>query len=111
MREPSQGPRQRAAFEAESEAALKDQFDALMLQIYRGGIDYEEALREFRKVFITVALRENKGSISRAALRLGLHRNTLSRIIGELELDVAQLRAPRRPPGSVSTISEKKALR
>jgi len=90
---------------------VKDQFDTLIMQIYRGGIRYREALREFKKTFITVALEENKGNISRAAPKLGLHRNTLSRMIGELELDVGRLRALRRPPGKVSAIPERKAAR
>ncbi len=91
-----------------NEVALKDQFDALILQIYKGEIRYHEALREFKKVFLTVALREHRGNISRAAPRLGLHRNTLTRIVGELELDVGKT---RRPPGRVSMVAEKKALR
>ncbi len=90
---------------------MKDEFDALILRIYRGGIRYEEALREFKRVFITVALRENHGNVSRAAPILGLHRNSLSRLIGELELDVAKLRATRQPPGRVSTLPDKKAIR
>ncbi len=90
---------------------MKDEFEALILRIYRGGIRYQEALREFKKAFITVVLRENHGNVSRAAPVLGLHRNSLSRLIGELELDVTKLRAMRRPPGRVSTIADKKAAR
>ncbi len=90
---------------------MKDEFEALILRIYKGGIRYQEALREFKKAFITVALRENHGNVSRAAPAVGLHRNSLSRLIGELELDVAKLRPTRRPPGRVSTISDNKAVR
>ena len=90
---------------------MKEQFDALVMQIYKGGIRYGEALQEFRKAFITVALQDNNGNICRVAPNLGLHRNTLRLIIAELDLDAARLRARRRPPGKVSAIPEKKAVR
>ena len=77
---------------------MKNELESLVSQIHGGGIRFGEAVDEFRRAFITVALRENRGNISRAAPKIGLHRNSLSRIISELQLDVRGLR-PRR--GSV----------
>ena len=73
---------------------MKDQLEALVLQMYRSNILYSEGVREFKKRFILTVLQENKGNQCRAARELGMHRNTLSRTITELKIDVRQL--PRR---------------
>lgn len=88
---------------------MKDQIEALVLQMYRGGILYREALHEFKKAFITAALRANDGNLSKTAPRLGMHRNSLTRTVAELQLDVSGLRPHRRPPSSVASLLAKKA--
>ncbi len=78
---------------------MKDQLEALVAQMYQSGILYSEAVREFRKRFILTVLEQNNGNQCKAAKQLGMHRNTLSRTITELELDVRAVRAgSRRPP-------------
>ena len=80
---------------------MKDQLEALVLQMYRSNILYSEGVREFKKRFILTVLQENKGNQCRAARELGMHRNTLSRTITELKIDVRQLRdGVKRPPRS-----------
>ncbi len=92
---------------------MKDQLEALVMQMYKSNILYSEAVREFKKRFIVTVLQENQGNQCRAARQLGMHRNTLSRTISDLKIDVGQLRAGvRRPPRSARPMSyEKKALR
>jgi DNA-binding NtrC family response regulator len=92
---------------------VKDQLEALIMQMYRGNILYAEAVREFKKKFILTVLQENKGNQCKAARQLGMHRNTLSRTIAELELDVKILRnGTRRPPrGTKTVVMERKAAR
>ena len=51
------------------------------------GILFDEAVSEFEKRFIKRALERAEGNQSRAAEVLGIHRNTLSRKIGEYKLD------------------------
>ena len=58
---------------------MKDQLEALIMQMYKSNILYSEAVREFKKRFILTVLQENKGNQCRAARELGMHRNTLSR--------------------------------
>ena len=72
-----------------------------------------EAVREFKKRFILTVLEENKGNQCRAARALKMHRNTLSRTIAELKIDVRPLRdGAKRPPRSARPVSyEKKAAR
>lgn len=97
----------------ESEALVKDQLEALVAQMYSSGILYSEAVREFKKRFILNVLQQNKGNQCKAARELGMHRNTLSRTIAELKLDVRQFReGSRRPVGSERPVPlEKKAVR
>ena len=92
---------------------MKDQLEALVLQMYRSKILYSEGVREFKKRFILTVLEENKGNQCRAARELGMHRNTLSRTLHELKIDVRQLReGEKRPPRSARPVSfEKKIVR
>jgi Fis family transcriptional regulator, factor for inversion stimulation protein len=97
----------------ESEDIVKDQLEALVAQMYTSGILYSEAVREFKKRFIMNVLQQNKGNQCKAARELGMHRNTLSRTIAELKLDVRQFRdVGRRPVRSEKALTlEKKAAR
>jgi Fis family transcriptional regulator, factor for inversion stimulation protein len=92
---------------------VKDQLEALILQMYRSNILYSEAVREFKKRFIVTVLEENRGNQSKAARELGMHRNTLSRTMQELKIDVRPLRnGGKRPPRSARPISlERKQIR
>ena len=93
--------------------AVRDQLEALILQMYKSNILYSEAVREFKKRFILTVLQENGGNQCRAARQLGMHRNTLSRTITELRIDIRQLRAgAKRPPRSARpAVYDKKAVR
>ena len=92
---------------------MKDQLEALIMQMYKSNILYSEAVREFKKKFILTVLQENKGNQCRAARELDMHRNTLSRTIAELKIDVHQLRdGGKRPPRSARPAAyEKKVAR
>ncbi len=92
---------------------MRDQLEALVTQMYQSGILYSEAVREFRKRFILTVLEQNNGNQCKAARQLGMHRNTLSRTITELDLDVRAVRAGiRRPPKSEKpALMEKKVAR
>ena len=50
------------------------------------GILYDDARREFEKMFISRALQRSKGSLGDAAELLGIHRNTVARKISEYRL-------------------------
>lgn len=92
---------------------MKDQLEALVAQMYSSGILYSEAVREFKKRFLMNVLQQNRGNQCKAARELGMHRNTLSRTIAELKLDVRQFRdGGRRPVRSEKTlVVEKKIAR
>ena len=78
---------------------MKEQLEKLTLQMYRAGIRYSEAVREFQKTFLSVVLRDHDANQVKAARKLKIHRNTLRRQINELQLDLTGLRHLRhRPP-------------
>ena len=85
---------------------MRDQLEALILQMYKSKILYSEAVREFKKRFIITVLEENRGNQCKAARELGMHRNTLSRTMQELKIDVRSLRAgTKRPPRSARPVT------
>jgi DNA-binding NtrC family response regulator len=92
---------------------VQERMESLVAQMHQGGILYREALYEFRKAFVTAALRDNKGNVTKTAPALGLHRNTLTRLCLELQLDVMGFRpGSRRPPKSAHpTLIAKRATR
>ena len=80
---------------------MKDQLEALVAQMYESKLLYSEAVREFKKRFIVTVLQKNQGNQCKAARELGMHRNTLSRTIEELKIDMRAVReGTRRPPRS-----------
>ena len=78
---------------------MKEQLESLVLQLVRSGIRYGEAVREFKKAFLTKVLVENRGNQCQAAKVLGMHRNSLGRTLSNLKMDPRALRTQiRRPP-------------
>lgn len=91
---------------------MKRELDNLVTQMHAGGITYEEAVREFKRRFIVEVLSGHRGNQCKAAKELGVHRNTLSRILTELDIDPAQIRnGARRPPRSERLDFEMKQAR
>ena len=58
---------------------MRDDLAALVQQMIDRGILFEDAQREFERVFLTRALAKTNYIVCRAAKMTGLHRNTLSR--------------------------------
>jgi Fis family transcriptional regulator len=80
---------------------LKRELDILITQMHSAGIAYNEAVRQFKKRYILEVLAHHRGNQCKAAEELGMHRNTLSRTLAELEMNTAQIRqGVRRPPVS-----------
>jgi DNA-binding NtrC family response regulator len=65
---------------------VRDQLEKLVLEMLDRGVLYDDARREFEKVFITRALQRSKGSVGDAAVLLGLHRNTVARKMAEYRI-------------------------
>ena len=65
---------------------MRDQLDKLVQEMLDRGILYDDARREFEKMFIARALQRSKGSVGDAAELLGLHRNTVARKMSEYRI-------------------------
>ena len=65
---------------------MRDQLDKLVQELLEKGVRYDEARREFEKMFISRALQRSKGNVGDAAELLGLHRTTSARKISEYRI-------------------------
>lgn len=80
---------------------MKRELDVLVVQMHSAGVSYAEAVRQLKRRYIFEVLAHHKGNQCKAAEELGMHRNTLSRTLAELDMDTAQIRSGmRRPPAS-----------
>ncbi len=65
---------------------MREQLEKLVQEMIERGILYEDAKREFERVFIQRALARSGGSLLKASKILGLHRNTMTRKITEYKI-------------------------
>lgn len=80
---------------------MKRELESLVTQMHSSGVPYDEAVREFKKQYLREVLMAHRGNQCKAAQELGIHRNTLSRTMAELGLDLAEVRMQlKRPPRS-----------
>lgn len=80
---------------------MRRELDSLVTQMHSSGVGYEEAVREFKKQYLREVLVAHRGNQCKAAEEMGMHRNTLSRTMAELGLELSEVRAGlKRPPRS-----------
>ena len=79
---------------------MKQQLEDLVREMRRRDTPYQEAVDEFKRAFLSIVLRANNGNQSSSAKQLGVHRNTLTRTILAMHIDLRAMRpsARRRPP-------------
>ena len=65
---------------------MRDQLEKLVQEMLDKGVLYDDARREFEKMFIARALLRSEGNLGEAADMLGLHRNTIARKIAEYRI-------------------------
>jgi DNA-binding NtrC family response regulator len=65
---------------------MRDELVALVQQMIDRGVRFEDAQREFERVFLTRALVKTNYNVGKAAKVTGLHRNTVSRKISEYRI-------------------------
>ena len=94
---------------------MKRELQSLVTQMHTSGVTYTEAVRQFKKRYVLEVLAHHKGNQCKAAAELDMHRNTLSRLLTELEMDSAQIRTGirngmRRPPVSERPASKVQSI-
>jgi DNA-binding NtrC family response regulator len=65
---------------------ISDRLEKLVEEMVEKGVEFDDAVREFEKRFIAKVLGRCEGSLTRTACQLGIHRNTLTRKMGEYKL-------------------------
>ncbi len=84
---------------------MKRELEILVKQMHSTHIPYEEAVRSFKRQYLREVLLAHRGNQCKAAAEMGIHRNTLSRTMAELGLELAEVRAGlKRPPRSVRPV-------
>ena len=65
---------------------ISDRLDKLVDEMVERGVQFDDALHEFEKRFIARVLGQCSGSLTKTADALGMHRNTLTRKMGEYKI-------------------------
>jgi DNA-binding NtrC family response regulator len=65
---------------------ISDRLEKLVEEMVDRGVQFEDAVREFEKRFISRVLGRCAGSLTKSAGTLGIHRNTLTRKMGRYKL-------------------------
>ena len=65
---------------------ISDRLEKLVEEMVEKGVYFEDAVHEFEKRFIARVLDRFDGSLTKTADTLGMHRNTLSRKMGEYRI-------------------------
>jgi DNA-binding NtrC family response regulator len=65
---------------------IAERLEKLVEEMVERGVHFEDAVREFEKRFIARVLSRSDGSLTKTADTLGIHRNTLSRKMGEYKI-------------------------
>ena len=69
---------------------MRDRLEQLVAEMVDKGIRFEDAQREFEKHFIARVVTKCDGNLGRAAVTLGIHRNTLTRKFRDLKIRVSR---------------------
>ena len=65
---------------------ISDRLERLIEEMVDKGVRFDDAVREFEKRFIVRVLGKADGSLTKTADTLGMHRNTLTRKMGEYKI-------------------------
>jgi DNA-binding NtrC family response regulator len=65
---------------------IAERLERLVEEMVEKGVHFEDAVREFEKRFISRVLGRCDGSLTKTADALGMHRNTLTRKMGDYKI-------------------------
>ena len=65
---------------------ISERLERLVEEMVEKGVHFEDAVQEFEKRFIARVLGSCDGSLTKTAGALGMHRNTLTRKMGEYKI-------------------------
>ena len=65
---------------------ISERLERLVEEMVDRSVQFDDAVREFEKRFIARVLNQCDGSLTKTACALGMHRNTLTRKMGEYKI-------------------------
>jgi DNA-binding NtrC family response regulator len=65
---------------------IAERLERLVEEMVERGVQFDDAVHEFEKRFISRMLGRNAGSLTKTADALGMHRNTLTRKMEEYKI-------------------------
>jgi DNA-binding NtrC family response regulator len=65
---------------------ISERLERLVEEMVDRSVQFDDAVREFEKRFIARMLKQCDGSLTKTADALGMHRNTLTRKMGEYKI-------------------------
>ena len=65
---------------------ISERLERLVEEMVERGVQFDDAVQEFEKRFICRVLGRCEGSLTKTADILGMHRNTLTRKMGEYKI-------------------------
>ena len=65
---------------------ISERLEKVVEEMVDKGVQFEDAIREFERRFIVRVLGSCEGSLTKTADTLGIHRNTLTRKMGEYKI-------------------------
>ena len=65
---------------------ISERLERLVEEMVDRSVQFDDAVHEFEKRFIARVLNQCDGSLTKASGALGMHRNTLTRKMGEYKL-------------------------
>jgi DNA-binding NtrC family response regulator len=65
---------------------ISDRLERLVEEMVDRGVQFDDAVREFEKRFIARMLGQCDGNLTKTASSLRMHRNTLTRKMGEYKI-------------------------
>ena len=65
---------------------ISERLERLVEDMVERGVQFDDAVREFEKRFISRVLGRCDGSLTKTADALGMHRNTLTRKMGDYKI-------------------------
>ena len=65
---------------------ISERLQKLVEEMVERGVQFDDAVHEFEKRFIVRVLGRCEGSLTKTADALGMHRNTLTRKMGEYKI-------------------------
>jgi len=72
---------------------MSGELESFIVQLRSAGVPYSQAVHDFRKQFIWTLLARHHGNQCKAAKAIGVHRNTIKRMLNELGIDPNEFRA------------------